>query len=48
MFDLIGKLGRELEEENDEELSTSQTKLRESHLATFQSASFQEDEINVS
>ena len=33
MSDLIGKLGRELKKENNEELSTSQTQLRESHLA---------------
>ena len=36
MSDFIGKLGRELEEEKDGELSTSQTQLCESHLALFQ------------
>ena len=36
MSDFIGKLGQGLEEENDEELSTSQTQLCESHLASFQ------------
>ena len=45
MFDLICNLGQELEEENDEELFTSQTQLRESNLASFQAALFQEDEI---
>jgi len=47
MSDLIGKLGCELVEEKEETLSTSQTQtqLRESHLATFQAASFQVDDI---
>ena len=44
MADLIGKLGRDLVEEKEGKLSTSRTKLRESHLATFQAASFQADE----
>ena len=47
MSDLIGKLGRKLVEAQEEKLSTSQTQpqLRESHLTTFQAASFQADEI---
>ena len=55
MSDLTGKLGRELVEGKEEKLSTSQTQtqlrgqtqtqLRESHIATFQAASFQADEI---
>ena len=45
MSDLIGKLNRELVEEKEGKLSTSQTKLRESHLASFQAASLQADMI---
>ena len=45
MSDLIGKLGQELVEGKEGKLSTSQTQLRESHLASFQAASFQADEI---